>query len=90
MTALDLTLADIAACKAAAVELSQVQQPMIFEASAYDCYLLVGLLQLSLKHPDLPVGVRAFAVGMVETMRMWFEAMDCQEVVRQIDSGPRS
>ena len=81
---------DIAAATAAALELQQVTQPMIIELSGFDAYLLVGLLQLTLKHPSLPLQTRAWSVGMVETLRMFFEAMDCSEVVRQIESGPRS
>ena len=89
-TELVFTQEDMEACTAAALELRDVPQPLIIEFGGYDAYLLVGLLQLTLKHPDLPLQTRAWAVGMVETLRMFFEAMGCSEVVRQIEAGPRA
>lgn len=90
MTPDNFTPEEIAACTAAALELRSVPQPMIIEFGGYDAYLLVGLLQLSLKYPDLPLHSRAYAIGMIETLRLFFEAMGCVAVVSQIDAGPRS
>lgn len=81
---------EIAEATAAALELREVPQPMIIEFAGYDAYLLVGLLQLSLKFTDLPLHSRAYAIGMIDTLRMFFEAMGCNAVVAQIDAGPRS
>jgi hypothetical protein len=86
----EFTEAEIAAATAAAIELRNAPQPLVIEFGAYDAYLLVGLLQLSLKCPHLPLASRAYAIGMVETLRMFFEAMGCVAVVGQIDAGPRS
>jgi hypothetical protein len=86
----EFTADDLAAATAAALELRGAPQPLIIEFPPFDAYLLVGLLQLVLKHPQLPLETRAYAVGLVETLRMFFQAMDCNEVVRQIDMGPRS
>ena len=70
---------------AAAVELSQVLQPMIVELSALDAYYLVGMLQLALGHPHLPLNTRHCALGLVATFSLWFEAMGCTGVVDQIN-----
>ena len=87
----EFTPEEMKAATAAALELRAAAdlQPLIIEFAPYDAYLLVGVMQLALKHPQLPLNTRAYAIGMIETLRMFFEAMGCVEVVRQIDREPR-
>ena len=81
----DCTPEELAAATAAALELREVPQPLIIEFGGLDAYLLVGMLQMALQHPGLPLHTRAYAAGLVETLRMFFEAMGCTAVVEHID-----
>lgn len=89
MNSAELSKEELAEATAAALELRNVPQPIIIEFGGYDAYLLTGLLQLTLK-AELPLHSRAYAIGLIETLRMFFEAMGCEHVVAQIDAGPRS
>jgi hypothetical protein len=73
-------------CEQVARELKALPQPCIVELSAFDAYVLVGLLQWSLKNPEVPLYCAAFASGMVDSLRMIFEATGCETVVQQIDA----
>lgn len=85
MTA-EFTDAEMEQCEEVARELKALPQPCIVELSAFDAYVLVGLLQWSLRNPQMPLYCAAFASGMVATLREIFDATGCDTVVKQIDA----
>lgn len=72
-------------CRAIALELRDAPQPMIVEFEPFDAWLLAGMLQLCLTHPELPDHSRAYALGLVATLRFFFDAMGCTNTVAAID-----
>lgn len=72
---------------AAAAEIKSVEQPLQINLEAASVLQLVAVLQLAIRHPQLPSSARSAAVAVIEGARAYFAAVGAIHTVALIERG---